>query len=97
MTKQFEIFSTQSALTTKNTAINTLLGYPNEETDTERYRDNGKWEHPTSGLWAGIVGDALVGACSKMTHEERLPYYDDSDLKSYEWMKDNGWFPDPEI
>ena len=35
---QYEIFTTESDLNNKSTAIDVLLGYPNVTTETERYR-----------------------------------------------------------
>ena len=39
MAKNFEIFLTQAAQDTKRDAINTLLGYPDEECKTDTYRE----------------------------------------------------------
>ena len=93
MNKEFQIFETEQSLIDTNVLINSLLCYPTE--NTEKYRDN--FEHPTSGLWAGVVDDELITACSEMTQEERLEYYDADNLKAYSWMEDNGWFPEDEI
>ena len=90
MSKLFEIFTTESALNTKSTAIDTLFGYPNAETKTTMYRCGIEKYEGTD--WAGCVDDVLVAACSEMTAEQRAVYYDDSDLKSYQWLVDNDWF-----
>ncbi len=87
----FEIFNSLEAIETKDANIDTLYGYPNPETKTITYRDDIK--HPTEELWAGVVDDGLVERCSGMTPEERANYYDPSDLKTYQYLEDNGWFP----
>lgn len=89
MNIHYEIFQNKAALLSKNNAINNLLGYPNLETKTENYRRDDRYEHPTSGEWAGAVTDELISA---MTPQEKLSYYDDSDLKTWEWLIENGWF-----
>ena len=88
---QYEIFTTESDLNNKSTAIDVLLGYPNVTTETERYRIG--FKHHTENLWVGVVDKMLVNACSSMTPTDRLIYYDDSDLKDSQYLIDNGWFP----
>lgn len=90
MTKLFEIFTTESPLTTKSTAIDTLYGYPNDVTKTEEYRIGEEKYQGTD--WCGCVDDILQSTCEPMTPEQRAVYYDDSDLKSMEWLNDNNWF-----
>ena len=91
MTALFQIFITESELDTKTANINVLLGYPDPETHTTTYREGFQKYEGTE--WAGTVKDDLVEACSGMTPAERLEYYDDSDLKTYQWLSDNDWFP----
>ena len=90
--KKFQIFNTQNDLESCNIAIDLLLGYPDESVKTYRYRPYDKLEHSVSHLWAGAVTDELVDACIEMSSEERLIYYDENNLKTFEWMKENGWF-----
>lgn len=91
--EKFEIFTVEQDGLTKNSSINTLLGYPDEETKTERYRELIKKYNQSE--WAGVVDDDLVNACASMTPSERAVYYDDSDLKTYQWLIDNNWFEQP--
>ncbi len=90
MSKNFEIFTTQSALDTKTSAINTLLNYPDVPSKTDTYREGFQKYQGTD--WAGVVDDKLVTACASMTPSERAQYYDDSDLKTYQWLVDNNWY-----
>lgn len=89
----YEIFNNNTELEIKNHAIDQLLGYPDIETETYRYRPYDKIQKYEGTQWAGIVDNNLINACAEMTPEERLQYYDDSDLKSPQWLKDNNWFP----
>lgn len=88
----FEIFETKSAGDTKTESINTLLGYPSEGAQTYRELMK-KYE---ADEWAGVVTSELTSACEKMTYEEKLPYYDENNLKSFQWLKDNEWFVPPD-
>ena len=90
MTNQYEIFTVEADGDTKDTAINTLLGYPDPSIKTDRYRILIK--HYTQNLWAGVVNDQLTNACSSMTPAQRAVYYNDSDLKTYQYLVDNSWF-----
>jgi len=90
MQTYYEIFIMQEDMIEKNNAINTLLGYP--KNGTENYRPNNRFEHPITHKFAGGINSELTNACSKMTSEEKATYYDDSDLKSWEWLIENGWF-----
>jgi hypothetical protein len=90
MNKKFEISLIQSDLINKCANIDVLFGYPNLETKTECYREIIK--KYDSEEWAGVVGSDLENACSEMSESERLEYYDPSDLKSRQWLVDNGWF-----
>ena len=87
---QYEIFTVESDGTTKNAAIDTLFGYPNAETKTDRYRVLIKKYN--ANLWAGIVNTNLTDACSQMSPADRAQYYNDSDLKNDQYLIDNGWF-----
>ena len=91
MAKNYEIFLTESAMDTKTASINTLLNYPDPLCKTETYR-KGLLKYQGSD-WAAAVDDKLVAACASMTPAERAVYYDDSDLKAYQWLVDNNWFP----
>lgn len=95
MTVLYEIFAIKSEGETKNDAIDNLLGYPKPKYLTYDYRkdDEGYFKHYTEELWAGIVEDELTDACDGMTHEQKLPYYNDSDLKDGQYLIDNGWYP----
>ena len=90
MTNKYEIFTVQTDGGSKNTAIDTLLSYPNSSTKTDRYRVLVK--HKDQSLWAGVVNDELTNACSEMTAAQRGAYYDDSDLKTPTYLNDNNWF-----
>lgn len=92
MTTKWQIFNSLEEIQIKNSNIDSLLGYPNEETKTETYRDTIK--HPTEDLWRGGVGNDLIEACLGMTSEERLNYYDGPNLKDYSYLENNGWFVD---
>lgn len=87
---EFEIFDIENDGNVKTNNINTLLGYPNVTTGTTSYRTLIKKYN--ADQWAGAVTDELVNACSDMSYEEKLQYYDDSDLKSMQWLNDNDWF-----
>lgn len=89
----FEIFTDYSLLEQKNANINKLLGYPNFVTDTYEYRKSRKKYN--ANVWAAIVGEELVNACKNMTPAERSNYYDEENLKDFEYLIDNGWFPQP--
>jgi len=91
MVKKFEIFSTEVDLNTKSSAIDVLLGYPNTPNKTTMYRCG--LEKYQSTDWVGCVDDNLVDACASMTPAQRLQYYDDSDLKTPQWLVDNNWYP----
>lgn len=91
MPNQYEIFGTEEAGNTKTSAIDTLLGYPNSPTKTDNYRGLIKKYNVSS--WVGDVDQRLINACASMTPSDRLLHYQDSDLKDYQWMVDNGWFP----
>ena len=95
MANLYEIFRAEEEGLTKNAAIDTLFGYPNLKTKTERYRILIK--HPDENLWAGIIDDDLINACSKMTTEQQVVYYDNSDLKDHQYLQDNDWFSEEEI
>ena len=88
---QYEIFNSESDLNTKSVAIDVLLGYPNLETKTLKYRNT--FKHKNQTLWAGVVDQTLVDVCQSMTSEECVTYYDNTDLKDHKYLKDNGWFP----
>lgn len=90
--KNYEISQSESNLITKNKLINTLLGYPNTKTKTERYRKIIK--HKDQDLWAGVVEESLVRACESMTPEERFLYYNEAKFQTYQYLKDNDWFPE---
>ncbi len=90
MTKLFEIFSTEIEMKTKDSSINTLLGYPKNKDKMDVYRVGFQKYQGTD--WAACVDDELINACSGMTPEQRAQYYDDSDLKSYQWLIDNNWY-----
>lgn len=90
MTHEFEIFLTQELMDTKTVAIDGLLKYPNVAVKTTAYRAGMKKYQGTD--WAATIDHKLVEECEGMTPEERLVYYDDSDLKSYQWLVDNNWF-----
>ena len=87
----YQIFNTEVEFDTHETSINTLLGIPSLGCTT--YRE--KIKHYTLNQWAGTVTHLLVDACASMTPEERLVYYDDANLKTPQYLNDNGWFPDP--
>jgi len=91
----FQIFKSQEELSADNERIDSLLGYPNENTKTYRYRNYDQIKHPISGLWAGIVSAELTKACKKMKPEKKEKYYKKDHLKTKKWMEDNGWFPLP--
>ena len=94
--KLFEIFETEEALQAKNILIDKLFGYPKgkgTEHYTERYRDYDRLEKYEGTLWAAIVDSDLIDACKNMAEELRIQYYDDSDLKTNEWLIENGWYP----
>lgn len=86
---QYEIFTVEADGIAKNSAIDTLFGYPNPATKTDRYRILIK--KYDANLWAGIVNTKLTDACSSMTPAERAVYYDDSDLKNDQYLINNGW------
>ena len=86
---QYEIFTDLAALDIKTTKINLLFDYPNLDTKTTTYRAPIK--HKNQDLWAAAVCQKLTIACFGMTSEERALYYDDSDLKDYQFLIDNGW------
>lgn len=86
----YEIFEDEEAANQKTKNINVLLGYPNLKTGTLTYRDLLKKYEADS--WAGCVTNELVNACAEMSYEEKLPYYDESNLESFQWLKDNEWF-----
>ena len=88
---QYEIFTVEADGITKNDSIDSLFGYPNVGTKTDRYRILIK--KYDEDLWAGIVNTNLTDACSEMTPAERAVYYDDSDLKNDQYLIDNNWFP----
>ena len=88
---QYEIFTVEADGIDKNDAINTLFGYPNVATKTDKYRDLIKKYNET--LWAGVINSALTDICSQMTPTDRANYYDDSDLKNDQYLTDNNWFP----
>jgi hypothetical protein len=94
MTVLWQIFDTLAEIEEKNNNINVLFGYPNPETKTERYRESIK--HPTLDLWRGCVEDNLIEKCASMTAEEKLNYYDSSDLKDQQWLEENGWIESEE-
>jgi len=91
----YEICETLEDADAKLAKINELLGYPNGATT---YRQN--FLHPPADpedLRAiGIVESKLIAACSGMTAEERLEYYNDENLYSLLEVYEEGWFPDPE-
>jgi len=88
-THLLEIFVLEADGLAKNTSINTLLGYPNLETKTMRYRNLIK--HKDQALWAGAINDELINACEGMGASEKANYYNDSDLKDYQYLLDNNW------
>lgn len=92
MTVYFEIFDNLESINTHDSSINNLFGYPNAETKTVTYRK--PYKHPVEDLWRGTIKDDLVEACGNMTPEERANYYDPSELVTYQYLLDNGWFID---
>jgi hypothetical protein len=87
---KYEIFTSLEDIEIKDNAINQLLGYPNPETHTTQYRL--PFKHDTEDLWAGVVDDELVNACSTMTEEERGQYYDADNLVDRAYLEANHWF-----
>lgn len=94
MALQYEIFDSEVQAVNKTESINLLLGYPKPVVKTVTYREIVK--HSDQNLWAAGIDSELINACSSMTVLERLSYYGSSDLKSTQYLTDNGWFPDPE-
>lgn len=92
---KYEIFTDLIVLNTKTAWIDLLYGYPNVETKTTTYRNAIK--HKDEDLWAGAVDEKLINACSGMSAEDRLQYYDDSDLKDNQYFLDNNWFDLTEV
>ena len=92
MLGEYDIFDSTAAIKLKDDAIDLLFGYPDEPKKTKRYRRDLK--HPTKDLWAGIVGNDLISACINMMPEQRANYYDKANLKTEQYLKDNGWFPE---
>lgn len=94
MIKLFQIFSNATEMDKTNKSINELLGYLNPEKN--RYRPDSNMEgitkHYEKDLWAAVVSDELTEACTKMAPAEKLKYYDDSDLKTYQWLVENNWY-----
>ena len=90
-TKLFEIFEDQKDLKVKNALINALFGYPNGK-GTLMYREDDRRKKFEGTQYAGIVDSSLIEACKDMTPEMRLNYYDDSDLKTPEWLTENNWY-----
>ena len=90
MSKLFEIFVDQTSLDIKTSLIDGLLSYPDVPVKTDLYRVGMQKYEGTE--WSGTVDQNLVDACAGMTPEQRAIYYDDSDLKSYQWLVDNDWF-----
>jgi hypothetical protein len=87
---RYEIFNGGYEVGLEKTArINALLGYPKGK--TLRYRNI--FPDDLGVVWAGGVDKILVDACANMTPEERILYYDDSDLKTYQFMEDAGFDP----
>ena len=86
----FQIFLTQAEMDEKTDNINVLLGYPNAQTKTETYRDGDQKYEGTS--WAAAVNNDLIEACAAMTSQQRADYYDDSDLKTPQWLENNNWW-----
>ena len=90
--KSFQIFETQEELKAKNAAIDALFGYPNDK-GTVRYRDDGRKKYEGT-QWAAIVDSTLIDKCEAegMTPEQTLEYYDGANLKTPEWLTENGWY-----
>jgi hypothetical protein len=86
---KYEIFGTEQEGIEKTNKINTLLGYPKGL--TLRYRKVFSGEEIT--LYAGAIDQLLIDACLNMTPDERILYYNDTDLKTYQYMEDNGFDP----
>lgn len=87
----YQIFNTENDFDTKTNSINVLLSIPGP--GRLDYRE--KIKHFTQALWAGTVHQDLVDSCASMTPSERLSYYDEFNLKTPQYLDDNGWFPQP--
>lgn len=104
MSMMFEIYTDLSKEQLMETDIDVLFQYPKGSISgkgkslpnilTERYRR--PFKHPTKDLWAAPVDDVLVDKCKDMTEAERDKYYLTVDLKDFQYLVDNGWFPDIE-
>ncbi len=86
----YEIFTAEADGDTKNGVIDTTFGLPNTSIKTTFFRK--LFKHKDQDLWAGLVDDEVTNACSSMTPEDRALNYDDSDLKTYQNLVDDGWF-----
>ncbi len=94
--KKYQVFDGTAGKTEQDgldkiALIETLLGYPNATAKTTDYGILPK--HPTLDKWYLPVIDALVDACAEKTSEERAQYYDPSELKTYEELDADGFFP----
>lgn len=92
MSTLYEIFNTEAEANTKNTKIDTLLGYPN---GAQIYRKNIQHQNTSDQRVAAIVGAELIEACAGMMVEDRLKYYDSDNLVDMEFLMNQNWFTDP--
>lgn len=89
---EYEVFNSLIDAQLKTENINVLFGYPN---GAETYRECYLHPSPEDNRAVALVTQELIDACSGMTPEQRLNYYNSANLKPLPWVLEQGWFPNP--